>query len=79
MVENSNGSANKPDSCERPLFPHPPWTLGIVLIFGVLSVLAGISNPIWFLLGAPFILVLALFLYSRIVIRRRKKISELTK
>ena len=62
MVENSN---------ERPLFSHPPWMVGIVLIIAVLSILAGLSDPIWLLLGLPCILVLALFIYVRVVARIR--------
>jgi len=54
------------DSNERPLFKHPPWMDGIVLIFAVLCILAGLSDPIWLLLGLPCILVLALFIYVRI-------------
>ncbi len=54
---------------ERPLFPHPPWTLGIVLVIAVCALLAGLSDPIWLLLGAPCILVLLLFLYVRIAAR----------
>jgi len=45
--------------------------VGIVLIFAVLSILAGLSDPIWLLLGLPCILVLALFIYVRIVTRYR--------
>ena len=55
-----------PDANTRPLFPHPPWTVGIVLVLAVLAILAGLSDPTWLLLGAPFILVLALFIYVRI-------------
>lgn len=54
---------------ERPLFPHPPWTVGIVLVIAVCAILAGLSDPIWLLLGAPCILVLLLFLYVRIAAR----------
>ena len=64
MVENSN---------ERPLFSHPPWMVGIVLIFAVLSILGGFSDPIWFLLGLPCILALVLFIYVRIVTRYRNE------
>ncbi len=55
-----------PDANTHPLFPHPPWTVGIVLVFAVLAILAGFNDPTWLLLGAPFILVLALFIYVRI-------------
>jgi hypothetical protein len=73
MTQDSNRSDNKPDANERPLFPHPPWTVGIVLIVAVLAILAGFSDPIWFLLGLPCILVLALFIYVRIAKRNRGK------
>ncbi|MDM7998098.1 MAG: hypothetical protein QUT30_20710 [Acidobacteriota bacterium] len=61
------------DSNERPLFKHPPWMVGIVLIFAVLSILAGLSDPVWLLLGLPCILVLALFIYVRLVTRYRNE------
>jgi hypothetical protein len=73
MTENSNESGKRPDLNERPLFPHPPWTVGIVLIVAVLAIIAGFSDPIWFLLGLPCILVLALFIYVRIARRNRRK------
>jgi hypothetical protein len=70
MNEDSNDFEDMPDARQRPLFPHPPWTVGIVLILAVLTILAGLADPIWFLFGAPFILVLALFLYMRITKRK---------
>jgi len=73
MTQDSNRSDNEPNVNERPLFPHPPWTVGIVLIVAVLAILAGFSDPIWFLLGLPCILVLALFIYVRIAKRNRVK------
>jgi hypothetical protein len=56
---------------ERPLFPHPEWMVGIVLIFAILSILGGLSDPIWFLLGLPCILVLVLYIWARIKTRDR--------
>jgi hypothetical protein len=73
MVENLQDPDNRPDLDERPLFPHRPWMVGIVIIFGVLSILAGLSDPIWLLLGAPFILALLLLIYVRIVTRNKKE------
>ena len=61
-----------PDANERPLFAHPPWMVGIVLIFGVLAILAGFSDPIWFFVGLPCILVLVLYIYVKIVTRIRR-------
>ena len=63
MTENPN---------ERPLFAHPSWMVGIVLIFAILAIMAGFSDPIWFLLGLPCILVLVLFIYVRITKRNRE-------
>ncbi len=72
MNENPNDSTDSPPTDERPMFPHPPWMVGIVIIFGLLAIIAGFSDPIWLLLGAPFILVLVLFLYVRIVAGKRE-------
>jgi hypothetical protein len=73
MIENSDPPDDKPAANERPLFPHPPWMLGIVLILAVMAIFAGLTDPIWFLLGLPCILVLALYLYVKIAERFRKK------
>ena len=69
MVEDPEDWPDKPGQEERPLFPHPPWMVGVVLIFAVLAILAGFSDPIWLLLGAPCIIVLVLFIYVRIAKR----------
>jgi hypothetical protein len=37
----------------------------VVLIFAVAAVFAGLDNPIWLLVGSPFILVLALYTWIR--------------
>lgn len=51
----------------RPIFLHPPWTVGVVLVFAVVALLLGLGgNPIWLLIGSPFILVLVLWLWVRI-------------
>ena len=72
MTEDLSSSQQEPGPGERPLFPHPPWMVGVVLIFAVLAILAGISDPIWLLLGAPCIIVLGLFLYVRIAERFKR-------
>lgn len=52
-------------------FPHPPWTVNLVLVAGVITLLFGILvNPIWLVVGAPFVLVLMLWLYVRLFARR---------
>ncbi len=72
MIKKLHDPDKEPNPDERPLFPHRPWMVGIVVVFGVLSILAGFSDPIWLLLGAPFILVIALLAYVRIVARNKK-------
>ena len=69
MTESSNDPNEKPEHPERPLFAHPPWMLGMVLAFAVLAIIAGLRDPIWLLLGLPFILVLVLYIYVRIIKR----------
>jgi len=56
-----------PPELEAPsLFQHPQWMVGIVLIFAVVAVVAGLDDPIWLLIGSPFIVVLAIALWIRI-------------
>ncbi len=51
-------------------FPHPPWTVGLVLVAGVITLVFGILvNPIWLLVGSPFVIALALWLYVRLIVR----------
>ena len=51
----------------RPLFLHPPWTVGVVLVFAVVTLLIGLGgHPVWLLIGSPFILVLALWVWARV-------------
>lgn len=51
---------------EPPVFSHPQWLVGIVLILGGMALVAGLSNPVWLLIGAPCILVLALYIFVRL-------------
>jgi len=67
----SNDPDNEPDAGERRIFAHAPWMVGMVIVLAVLAIIAGFSDPIWFLLGLPCILVLALFVYVRIATRPR--------
>ena len=73
MDDNRTDSEEKPDANERPMFLHQPWMVGLVLGFAVLAIMAGLSDPIWFFLGAPFILVLVLYIYVQIATRIRKE------
>jgi hypothetical protein len=49
----------------QPLFLHPSWSVGVVLVFAMLTIFAGLRNPIWFLIGSPFLLVMAVFIWVR--------------
>ena len=51
-------------------FPHPPWTVGLVLVGGLITLMFGVLvSPIWLGVGAPFLIVLALWLYIKLVVR----------
>ncbi len=51
-------------------FPHPPWTVGLVLVGGVITLLFGILvSPVWLLVGSPFVITLLLWLYIRLFVR----------
>ncbi len=51
-------------------FPHPPWTVGLVLVGGGITLLFGILvSPIWLLVGSPFVIALFLWLYVRLIVR----------
>ena len=39
--------------------------VGVVLVFAVAAVIAGLSNPVWLLVGSPFIVVLAMYTWIR--------------
>ena len=58
------------DAIEGNPFPHPPWTVGLVLVAGVITLIFGILvNPIWLLVGSPFVIALFLWLYVRLIVR----------
>jgi len=61
----SNDRQAAPETDERPLFHHPDWMVGVVLIFAVAAVIAGLDNPIWLLIGSPFILTFAIYAWVR--------------
>jgi hypothetical protein len=51
-------------------FPHPPWTVGLVLVAGGITLLFGLLvSPIWLVVGSPFVLALFLWLYIRLFVR----------
>jgi hypothetical protein len=53
-----------------PLFQHQPWMAGIVLVFAAAAIVAGLTNPVWWLIGSPFILALLLYLGVRLAARK---------
>ena len=59
------------DTPEPFKFQHPQWMVGVVLIFAVVAIVAGLNDPIWFVIGAPCILVLVIYVWVKLVVRRR--------
>ena len=54
---------------ERPLFTHPPWMAGIMLILGAASLFVGLTvDPFWLVMGAPAILTLVVYVGVRIAL-----------
>jgi hypothetical protein len=43
---------------------------GIVLVFAFAAIVAGIGNPVWLLIGSPFILALVLYIGVRLFSRQ---------
>jgi hypothetical protein len=64
-LEDSDDPQAAPEPEERPLFQHPDWMVGVVLVFAVAAVIAGLSNPIWWLIGSPFIVIFAMYTWIR--------------
>jgi predicted signal transduction protein with EAL and GGDEF domain len=59
-------------SDERPMFLHPPWMVGIMLILGALSLAVGLTiDPFWLVMGSPAILTLFVYVGVRVVLWRR--------
>ena len=57
---------------QRPVFQHPPWMVGIMLILGVLSLVVGLAlDPFWLVMGSPAILTLLVFIGVRLVLLRQ--------
>ena len=67
-----------PDLLAPSAFPHPPWTVGVVLVIGVVMLILGVvGHPLWLLMGSPFILTLLVWAVVRTVIWRRERAGEL--
>ena len=56
-----------PANDERAVFQHPQWMVGVVLIFAVIAIVAGLENPIFLLIGSPCILVLVIYVWVRFI------------
>ena len=54
---------------ERPVWAHQPWMMGLVLVVAFITILAGLFDPVWFLIGAPCILVLVVYAAVKIISR----------
>ncbi len=68
--EHTPDDAAKEEEARPSPFPHPPWTVGVVLILGLVSLLFGILvRPIFLAVGSPFIIVLLLWLYVKLFMR----------
>ena len=64
---------------ERPLFQHPPWMVGVMLILGVMSRLIGLTtDPFWLVMGSPAILTLVVYIGVRVAlsIRLRRRPTD---
>ena len=59
------------DAPEQHKFQHPQWMVGVVLIFAVVAIVAGTRDPVWFVIGSPCILVLVIYIWVKLVGRRR--------
>ncbi len=54
---------------ERPVFQHPPWMVGIMLVLGALSLFVGLTvDPFWLVMGSPAILTLVVYVGVRVTL-----------
>lgn len=69
-----SGSDLLRDGSDTPYaFPHPQWTVGVVLVLAMLTLFLGVfGHPLWFLIGSPFIATFLVWLVVRITQRRRR-------
>jgi hypothetical protein len=57
---------------QRPLFQHPPWMVGVMLILGVVSLIVGLTiDPFWLVMGSPAILTLFVYVGVRVALSWR--------
>lgn len=57
------------EPAEPPVFRHPTWMVGVVVVLGVAALVAGFGDPVWWWIGAPCILTAALYFWVRLVAR----------
>lgn len=65
---------------QRPVFLHPPWMVGVMLILGVMSIIVGLTiDPFWLVMGSPAILTLFVYIGVRVALSwrlRRLPVAE---
>ena len=59
------GQENGP-APEPPVFRHPQWMVGVVLVFAVAAIVAGVNDPVWCIIGTPCIIVLCVYVWVRL-------------
>ncbi len=68
-----DGSLPDGEDLLRPVFPHPPWAVGMALVIAVPFLVLGlVGHWVWLLLGSPFILVLFVWVTVRLIERNRR-------
>ena len=71
------GSLPDGEELLRPVFPHPPWAVGMALVIAVPFLVLGlVGHWVWLLLGSPFILVLFVWVAVRLVERNRRRLAD---
>jgi len=75
-AEGPTGAGENGGADQASPFSHPPWTVGLVLVAGVITLVFGVLvSPIWLLVGSPFVIALFLWLYVRFFARRDPPVS----
>lgn len=63
--EDQEGDDLAEETVERPFFPHPQWTVGVVLVLAVAAIFLALANPYFWIIGSPFILTLVVWVAVR--------------
>ena len=66
MDQRNDEERNDLEPDERPLFLHPQWMVGVVMVFAMIAAVAGLDNPIWWMVGSPFFVVFVLVIWVRL-------------